>query len=1089
MAPDTTTSTSISGISGTHESTDHPPRYAPALPLDGDVELPALKHVLEDVALLEERLDAGLGIPPPGERTDSLFVDTEDAPGAVQEYCGWHEMYPSLFDFSITVMIADVPPKLLSYLIWVHRLLLAAYVEAPLEDLKRYWVVLQDEATELDMLDQMFAIRERLIEILRLADSDGGRIEEILHSELERQVDTLDKKWHLERQVYEGQRQPWKDYPEVYASYAEARVLTNRFDPTTKKMLELIKDVYKEATAVSERSIWFSYTIPIHLAQTLKRLGMEPAKQREYTDIAVRYLRLHRDLRPRLAKFLERPNEPPHPVSVALGKSWFKDRPFTDKEIEKSYRRCNRCGDQGPEVKLSWCTQCKQVYYCSKACQQAHWPEHKVYCRGIATYSAEANERGELQSSKIMAEFRQWNTNYGHYANHEALLCSMKMQEDVNRGRTHVVVRILEHLPHSQGPRFRVDKWGTFAFDDVLPDLSFLLRKSEQELRALRARIFDAVDQVAHAENPPAPLMFVDGIVAESMSTTVCARIFSETMRTGLKGHRPVKMLLPEGVSPSSSAASTTFEEAQTELTRLCKRKAAGLGPDPWYPTPGMQLLAKRLPPEYTDLRQFWDWLFTFPDFFSFCMRGPLCHISDESFPQVIWYLEIALRALSTTPVEVLKQYHMLERHCADNRDEIERVRGRLVSLYVRPVVGRYNDAITEVELQIEAHKTYLKEKGMPEVDMPWEDKSDLCRDYATSRMMTNVLDVETKKLLEIIIAHEDAHYQSRLSVILRIHLALVLQHLGVELDKAAALTEWCANFLRSRRSLQSWVSPLFKREAESAHPVLLALGENWLNEKDTDRERRHQGRICYGCGLSELWTILSQCDCKQALYCSERCQRDHWRQHRYLCKHMMQIQQQSSSLSRADRRVVKDFLKWNKIEDPRSRDAFIQALGLNQHACRSRLLVAIRTLDYVPDAEALRDRFTVAELGVYRVEDAIEGMMMYLRMSEEGVRELLLSSESIIGGVEPKEDKQYRRCTCVHPVVHVTKVRNVDVPGAAGFFCRYTTLGVIEDVTWDRSWRKRVNADGVEPTLPALPGNPRDMSFNFKGTCSRLDL
>ena len=53
--------------------------------------------------------------------------------------------------------------------------------------------------------------------------------------------------------------------------------------------------------------------------------------------------------------------------------------------------------------------------------------------------------------------------------------------------------------------------------------------------------------------------------------------------------------------------------------------------------------------------------------------------------------------------------------------------------------------------------------------------------------MMTNRLDLDTKKLLEIALTHEDSDYHSRLSVILRIHLALVLQHLGIELDRAAA--------------------------------------------------------------------------------------------------------------------------------------------------------------------------------------------------------------------------------------------------------------------------------------------------------------
>ncbi|TCD61252.1 hypothetical protein EIP91_008701, partial [Steccherinum ochraceum] len=294
----------------------------------------------------------------------------------------------------------------------------------------------------------MYAMRDRLLGALRLIDSSDGRQEDIC-LELERQIETLDKRWDLERRLNERQKHahPWEALPEIYASYAESRILLNRIDSKTKQILELVKDAFKECNDITNPTIWFSITIPIHLAHVLQRLGVDPEKQKPYTDIAVKYLRPRRHLRARLAKFLERPNEPPHPVSLALGKGWFEERLLTDREIEKSYRRCSKCGDQGPQVKLSLCSQCKQVFYCSKQCQKAHWPEHKGFCRGIIKYKADAEQHGTLESSaaSIMTDFRRWTQNFGHYANHEALLFSMKLHEDPDRGRTHVVVRMLQH--------------------------------------------------------------------------------------------------------------------------------------------------------------------------------------------------------------------------------------------------------------------------------------------------------------------------------------------------------------------------------------------------------------------------------------------------------------------------------------------------------------------------------------------------------------------------------------------------------------------------------------------------------------------
>ena len=44
--------------------------------------------------------------------------------------------------------------------------------------------------------------------------------------------------------------------------------------------------------------------------------------------------------------------------------------------------QCAHCGaaDGHHGVTLNKCTRCKATFYCSKACQAAHWKNHKQFC-------------------------------------------------------------------------------------------------------------------------------------------------------------------------------------------------------------------------------------------------------------------------------------------------------------------------------------------------------------------------------------------------------------------------------------------------------------------------------------------------------------------------------------------------------------------------------------------------------------------------------------------------------------------------------------------------------------------------------------
>jgi hypothetical protein len=47
---------------------------------------------------------------------------------------------------------------------------------------------------------------------------------------------------------------------------------------------------------------------------------------------------------------------------------------------QHNYKTCGYCSHSEIQVNLNRCTQCKNVYYCSKMCQKSAWKTHKLIC-------------------------------------------------------------------------------------------------------------------------------------------------------------------------------------------------------------------------------------------------------------------------------------------------------------------------------------------------------------------------------------------------------------------------------------------------------------------------------------------------------------------------------------------------------------------------------------------------------------------------------------------------------------------------------------------------------------------------------------
>lgn len=50
---------------------------------------------------------------------------------------------------------------------------------------------------------------------------------------------------------------------------------------------------------------------------------------------------------------------------------------------DKHLSVCANCLALGFQVALRRCTGCRMIDYCSKECQQKHWPRHKAFCRFV----------------------------------------------------------------------------------------------------------------------------------------------------------------------------------------------------------------------------------------------------------------------------------------------------------------------------------------------------------------------------------------------------------------------------------------------------------------------------------------------------------------------------------------------------------------------------------------------------------------------------------------------------------------------------------------------------------------------------------
>ncbi|KAH8101077.1 hypothetical protein BXZ70DRAFT_107136 [Cristinia sonorae] len=454
-----------------------PRAHLEGINLPAGFKLPSLSVVRSEAQQLPEVKRTG-----PGEiRTvyvgsDGKTSSNGNPPPPLPEPLAWNHTFPNLFKFSYFARTEDVPVDLLEDVIFILKMFIRVLTESTEKQLRNIGHVLPHQKVDIAKYFMLSNARYKLVEHLMCQHID--RPEEALP------VLEAVSQQHVNRLKQTGIREdPVQNNPLLYSMYSTALTFTKQFTEQTKTMLEgVLKAATHSALATNTDMKTVIVRAHMNLSLVLKQMNVEPVKQMESTEWAVKWVRKNGKRLGDLEQFVRRSDLPPHPVYVALGAGWFEsyhEGATTAKEDDRLSKRCRTCGLTEPQVKLSRCAGCQHIFYCSKECQKQNWKLHKDSCKevGRAKAHAEALKAEDPQEGQKASDWIKWRDG-SHYANTHALAHALGLHRDPSRGRTHIVFRFMEYTPKASKDirhKFRVSHAGVFRIQDVLTDIEGLM--------------------------------------------------------------------------------------------------------------------------------------------------------------------------------------------------------------------------------------------------------------------------------------------------------------------------------------------------------------------------------------------------------------------------------------------------------------------------------------------------------------------------------------------------------------------------------------------------------------------------------------
>ncbi|KAF8659834.1 hypothetical protein AX16_001719 [Volvariella volvacea WC 439] len=388
------------------------------------VKLPPLEDVRREVkelpAIIKEGPHAGINVLVSGT-TEKIF---ENAPAAL----AFNTQLPNLFRFAYLVDVRDVPEDLFKPIIWALKMSLRVLTKPQ----RRCSVVLVTIRLTKTPTKPIISWCEFYAEIqdfhslnnIQTTDTRIKLASHLMNPCVNKPVEAIpylkeciDADTERYKRFKSGVN-PWMEHPVLFHHYGEA----------------LIHSSLTEAKTIFEKALEMHPRIRANLVLVLSELEIEDSVREGHEDWAVKFLKKSPNLIPEdeLQFILIKPRFKAHPILMKLGgEKWFKKWKNTISTDARLSKLCRTCERREPDVKLSRCSGCKYMWYCSKECQTTNWPLHKVACREMAEENRriEKLKQEDPEAGQREEDWAQWRTS-SHSFNLEAEASALQLHRN-----------------------------------------------------------------------------------------------------------------------------------------------------------------------------------------------------------------------------------------------------------------------------------------------------------------------------------------------------------------------------------------------------------------------------------------------------------------------------------------------------------------------------------------------------------------------------------------------------------------------------------------------------------------------------------
>ncbi|TCD60805.1 hypothetical protein EIP91_009505 [Steccherinum ochraceum] len=406
--------------------------------------------------------------------------------------------------------------------------------------------------------------------------------------------------------------------------------------------------------------------------------------------------------------------------------------------------------------------------------------------------------------------------------------------------------------------------------------------------------------------------------------------------------------------------------------------------------------------------------------------------------------------------------------------------RTNLAFSYITSGIDQCTDGLSQMEIAMKEHSTFLQTIGSPHITTPWKhNHSWLYVHYAIMRVDADVLDLKTKEALETALcalqmaspSYSDLELDA---IVVRAGFAIVLLALDVDEEQQKEHTSWTVTKLRKRPHFKHQVLLHLRPSKTLVHPVLKALGEAWFFAEDDiipETKERFKKWLSQ-CLLLELDWPTHKSDCRKNEEINDR-----------LNQSIAQGKFTSSFVHR------KSFMHlWlDTSQHYANQDALIHALSLCRDMTRSITHMVFRVVK--PDSDrTVRsrdiDRIYVHKCGVFKIPQILPDLTRMIRREriQYCLHQMSQAQASLGDDGDPWAYALVATFVCMKGPV---KEKDGLVEEKAGWSCHLRLVGILKraimDTRHDPTWREKTNRIRPPPGAVILPSGIQDAEFDYQ--------